>query len=170
MRTGWAHWCAPCGLHPLSELYLVLGELAQAEAHARDSVDHADKSDGIFLRVAMRITQAYALQQLGQTSDARALFPEAERMHAEWQPDFPLLYGLQGYRYCDLLLSEGEAGEVLRRAEQTLTNEFEDAIEVRLAHDHPVRLIDHGNRGSHIGDDTANLVEAIGANHQSAKE
>jgi hypothetical protein len=29
-------------------------------------------------------------------------------MQAEWQPDYPLLYSLWGFRYCDLLLAEAE--------------------------------------------------------------
>ena len=29
-------------------------------------------------------------------------------MQAESQPDYPLLYSLQGFRYCDLLLAEAE--------------------------------------------------------------
>ncbi len=36
-------------------------------------------------------------------------------MHAEKQPEYPVLYSLQGYQYCDLLLAQGESAEVLRR-------------------------------------------------------
>ena len=36
------------------------------------------------------------------------------------QPEFPLLYSLQGYQYCDLLLGRGQYAEVQRRASQTL--------------------------------------------------
>ena len=36
------------------------------------------------------------------------------------QREFPLLYSLQGHRYCDLLLSQGKYAEVQRRASQTL--------------------------------------------------
>ena len=104
----------------LSELNLVLGELAQAESRARDAIDYADKSGNAFMRTVKRAAHGDALHQLGQTSHARVLFAEAERMQAERQPEFPLLYSLQGYRYCDLLLAEGEANEVLRRAEQAL--------------------------------------------------
>ena len=104
----------------LSGLYLVLGDLAQAEAHSRDAVDYADQSGDAFERMAKRTDQADRLHQLGQMSDVRALFAEAERLQAEGQPDYPLLCSIGGYRYCDLLLAEGEADEALRRAEQTL--------------------------------------------------
>ena len=67
-----------------------------------------------------RTTLADALHQAGQLDEAEALFREAEGMQKERQPEFPLLYSLQGYQYCDLLLSQGEFSEVLRRAAQTL--------------------------------------------------
>ena len=35
---------------------------------------------------------------------AKALFQDAERLQAERQPNYPRLYSLQGYQYCDLLL------------------------------------------------------------------
>ncbi|MEM8557007.1 MAG: TIR domain-containing protein [Bacteroidota bacterium] len=104
----------------LSHLYLVLGEVAQADTHARDAVDYADRSGDLSQRLSKRSTHAGALHQLGRTSDARVLFVEAERMQAELQHGFPILYSLRGYQYCDLLLAEGEADEVVRRAEQTL--------------------------------------------------
>jgi tetratricopeptide (TPR) repeat protein len=41
-------------------------------------------------------------------------------MQEKEQSQFPLLYSQRGYKYCDLLLGQGEASEVLRRAKQTL--------------------------------------------------
>ena len=40
--------------------------------------------------------------------DAETRFREAEQIQAESQPDYPLLYSLQGFQYCDLLLAEAE--------------------------------------------------------------
>jgi tetratricopeptide (TPR) repeat protein len=104
----------------LSELHLALGELALAEARARDAVAHADASGDGFLQWAQRTSHADALHQLGRVAEARALFAEAERMQVEQQPDYPLLYSAPGYQYCDLLVAAGEAREVLRRATQLL--------------------------------------------------
>ena len=53
-------------------------------------------------------THADALHQAGRRAEAEARFREAEQMQAERQPDYPLLYSLQGFRYCDLLLTEAE--------------------------------------------------------------
>ncbi len=49
-----------------------------------------------------------------------ALFKEAEALHAEWQPDYPRLYSLQGFQCCDLLLDLGRQQEVRERAKETL--------------------------------------------------
>jgi len=55
---------------------------------------------------------------MGQSGEAGVLFHEAEQMHAHFQPKYPLLYALQGFRYCDLLLAVPE-----RRAwQQTLAD------------------------------------------------
>ena len=37
-----------------------------------------------------------------------ARFAEAEALQAERQPEYPLLYSLQGFQYCDLLLAGAE--------------------------------------------------------------
>src|SRR5689334_16185938 len=52
--------------------------------------------------------RADALHQAGRWEESTEAFREAEALQAEWQPEYPRLYSLQGYRYCDLLLSHGE--------------------------------------------------------------
>ena len=59
---------------------------------------------------------ADALHQAGEHARAEALFREAERLQAERQSQFPRLYSLSGYRYCDLLLDLGRHAEVRERA------------------------------------------------------
>jgi tetratricopeptide (TPR) repeat protein len=104
----------------LSELHLTLGSLNEAVAAARRSVGFADRSGDEFLRVVSRTTLAGALYQSGDFDEAVRLFAEAERLQAERQPQYPILYSLRGHQYCDLLLDQGRAAEVLRRASQTL--------------------------------------------------
>ena len=55
-----------------------------------------------------RTTLADARHQSGARADALALFREAEAMQAKQQPEYPLLYSVQGFRYCDLLLGDVE--------------------------------------------------------------
>jgi hypothetical protein len=84
---------------------LTLGEVADAVRHAEQSVNYADHSDKAFDRMSKRVTHADALHQAGRREEAGARFREAERIQAERQPEYPLLYSVQGFQYCDLLLS-----------------------------------------------------------------
>ncbi len=92
----------------LSELELTLGDVPAAVSDAEQSVTFADRSEDAFWRMASRATHADALHQAGRRAEALALFREAEGMQAEWQPQYPRLYSLRGFRYCDLLLAEAE--------------------------------------------------------------
>jgi tetratricopeptide (TPR) repeat protein len=92
----------------LSELTLTLGELPRAVAFGEQSVELADRSGDAFQRMSKRTTMADALHQAGQWEESAETFREAEAMQAEDQPEYPRLYSLAGYRYCDLLLSQAE--------------------------------------------------------------
>lgn len=104
----------------ISGLYLTSGDLVQALAYARQSVELAERSGGAFERMAFRTTLADTLHQVGSFAEAEAAFRKAEEMQKAQQPEFPLLYSLQGFRYCDLLLSHGRYREVQNQAGQTL--------------------------------------------------
>jgi tetratricopeptide (TPR) repeat protein len=104
----------------LSQLHLTLGNINAAVAAARQSVEFADRSGDEFQRTSKRATLADALHQSGDFAEAIHLFAEAGRLQAEHQPKYPILYSAQGYLYCDLLFDQGQTGEVLRRASQTL--------------------------------------------------
>ena len=104
----------------LSELYLTLGDVTQALAYAEQSVGLADQSGDEFERMGNRTTLGDALHQAGRLAESQTAFHEAEEMQKKNQPEFPLLYSLQGFRYCDLLLSQGDYAEVERRASQTI--------------------------------------------------
>ena len=104
----------------LSELHLVLGDLGRSEARAREAVEHADMSEDTFLEMRARVWLADALHERGNLAAAQALFEDAESRQRAEEPSYPLLNSLQGYHYCDLLLEQGEAAAVARRATQTL--------------------------------------------------
>jgi tetratricopeptide (TPR) repeat protein len=100
----------------LSELQLTLGDVAEAVATGEASVEHADRSGDAFRLIVNRTTCADALHQAGNMTRALELFEDAEALQAEDQPEYPRLYSLQGYRYCDLLLAQGRTAEVRERA------------------------------------------------------
>ncbi len=94
----------------LSELELTLGMVGAGVADGEQAVVYADRSGDGFWRRASRATHGDALHQAGRQGEAAALFGEAEQMQAERQSDYPLLYSLQGFGYCDLLLHRAEQG------------------------------------------------------------
>ena len=121
MEEGLKAWSvASVTASNLAETELVLGNVAAAAVVARRSVALADRGGETSRRIANRATLADALYAAGQREEAASLFADAERRQREWRPGEPLLYSLRGYRYCDLLLSEGRAAEARDRAIKTL--------------------------------------------------
>jgi tetratricopeptide (TPR) repeat protein len=57
----------------------------------------------------------------GCLSDAKNAFAAAERYQSGWQHKRPILYSLPGYRYCEMLIQEGNYREALARADKTIT-------------------------------------------------
>jgi hypothetical protein len=57
--------------------------------------------NGLFTRCAI------VLHAAAKYDEAARLFAEAERRHKEREPNNPLLYGIQGCQYCDLLITRG---------------------------------------------------------------
>jgi tetratricopeptide (TPR) repeat protein len=110
----------------LSELMLTLGEVDEAVEYGRRSVTHADRSGDAFEMESDRTTLADALHQSGEWAEAEKWFREAEELQKKRQPEYPFLYSLQGYQFCDLLLEHPAPGtdngydEVTARAEKTL--------------------------------------------------
>jgi MalT-like TPR region len=113
-RKDWKNAAAES--NNLSELYLARGAVREAVASARQAVELADRSGKAFLRTYMRTTLADALHQAGSLDEARALFEEAEALQAEQQQQYPRLYSVQGFLYCDLLFGQGRIEDVLARA------------------------------------------------------
>jgi len=104
----------------LSELYLVIGDLAQAAAYAQQGAELADRSTDSFRRIVSRSVLANAVFQRGGVSEAEATFREAEKMQKEREPQFPFLYSVRGFQYCDLLLDQAKYEEVQTRAVRTI--------------------------------------------------
>jgi hypothetical protein len=92
----------------LSELELELGEVAGAAVDAQQSVIYADRSGDAFQRLQKRAKLANVLHHAGRQAKAEMRFREAETLQGVNQPDYPQLYSLQGFLYCDLLLTEIE--------------------------------------------------------------
>jgi tetratricopeptide (TPR) repeat protein len=110
----------------LSQAELLTGEVAVAVISAARSVDDADRGGDAFQMMISRAVQADAQHAAGRRADAEALLVDAERRQRERQPQYPLLYSVQGYHYCDLLLAKGEWAAARDRAQKILEWEVED--------------------------------------------
>jgi tetratricopeptide (TPR) repeat protein len=103
----------------LSETELLVGDVAGATVTAEKAVAYADRSGDRGQMLYTRANQAYALHAAGKLEKAGGLFIDAERGQQELSPDSPLLTSVRGFRYCDLLLSQGQPAAARNRAAQT---------------------------------------------------
>ncbi|HEX3149842.1 MAG TPA: hypothetical protein VHR66_17325, partial [Gemmataceae bacterium] len=109
MRIQQRNWRqASIGAGSLSELEVTLGRLTNAVADANQSIAHADQSGDLDQRLLNRTIAADAMHQSGQHYEAGTLFSEAERLQREDEPQYPMLYSLSGFWYCDWLLAPAE--------------------------------------------------------------
>jgi tetratricopeptide (TPR) repeat protein len=141
----------------ISELRLILGDLAGAIKSARKGVEFSDISgdpDNPWMsRVALadalhqsgqahgaleEFQKAEELHQSGQVRGALALFQKAEALHAETVPDAPRFSSVWGYYYCDLLLGMGQTQNVVERASNALQlyEKYDHTAPLDLALDH----------------------------------
>ena len=133
-RQDWRN--AANGAGNLSLLHLAGGSVSEAVATARRAVELADRSGDSFQRLGERAVLAHALHAAGQEEEAAGIFREAEALQGEWQTSYPILYSLQGFLYCDLLLDRGEEAEVQRRAARTLAWATEEGELLGINLDH----------------------------------
>jgi hypothetical protein len=94
----------------LSELRIILGDVAGALRNGEQSVTYADRSENPFQKRQKRAKLAHALHQAGRRTEAGTRFHEAEGMQVEEQPSYPILYSLQGFLFCDFLMTDAESG------------------------------------------------------------
>jgi len=121
----------------LSELFLTLGNIREANQYGEEGVRFAEKSGDEFWKMASRTTLADALFQSGEMGKAKRLFLEGEEIQKEYQPEYPLLYSLPGFRFCDLILSQGNHTEARRRGEKALSivmNGSRNFLDIALNH------------------------------------
>jgi hypothetical protein len=123
------HWNgAAVGAGNLSQLELILGEVAAAERDAAQAVIYADRTGEAFHQMTKRTGHGHALHQAGRLEDAETRFREAEQIQAALQPDYPLLYSLQGFYYCDLLLAGAESASWKAMAQRRATTHYPRAL------------------------------------------
>jgi hypothetical protein len=104
----------------LSEIELLIGEIAAALVTAERSISYADRSGNDFQKMVNRTTYGAALHAAGWAKKAGAVYEDAERRQKLRQPSRSVLSSIGGYRYCDLLLAKGGYTAARNRANETL--------------------------------------------------
>lgn len=107
----------------LSGLQLTLGSLKRAVLIARQSVDYASQDQSMQARAGASTTLANALfheNPAEHFEEIQQLFAEAEAIQRQLRPDYPWLYSVPSYQYCEVHLYRGASEEVLSRAERAL--------------------------------------------------
>ena len=103
------NWQAAAGTGTtLNAATLALGHIGAAVSDAECFVAIADRGGDDYLKMYGRPALGNALLHAGQFGEAERRFREAEEMQRLGQPQFPFLYWLQGFQYCDLLLASAE--------------------------------------------------------------
>jgi hypothetical protein len=108
-RVALGDWAnAAVGANNLTELELALGEVAAAVRDGEQSVRFARSTKDAFTIMFTHAAYADALHQAGNRDAALGWFRAAEDLQAKRQPQYPFLYALWGFQYCDLLLADLE--------------------------------------------------------------
>lgn len=106
---------AASGVSSLSELWLSLGNIEKAISIGEDSVRYADLSERLSQQIARRTVLGDILHKANRLHEASRLFNEAEDFQKQYEPHRPLLHTQWGFRYCDLLLTQGKVDKVFKR-------------------------------------------------------
>ena len=85
----------------VSDVQLLLGQVVPAIASAAKSVDHADRSTDLFVKMIARTKHARALHAIGQVAEAELLFADAERREREIPATHSLIqFGVMSIAIC----------------------------------------------------------------------
>lgn len=119
----------------LYELHLLRGDLRGAFDEALRQKEFADKFPGVRHLIVPCSLRGYVNYLMGLHAEAVAWFSRAEALQQVEQPEYPILYSIQGFYYCELLLQE-HVDDVQRRALQTLQWHSERQRLFNVALDH----------------------------------
>jgi TIR domain/AAA ATPase domain len=98
---------------------LLVGEIASAISTGFRSIEFADRAGEQRQSAFRRAVFSEVLHAAGRRTEAEELLVDAEKRQRRFQPEYPLLYSIQGYQYCDLLLAKAEWKKVRDRAKKT---------------------------------------------------
>ncbi|HEY0762463.1 MAG TPA: DUF4062 domain-containing protein [Pyrinomonadaceae bacterium] len=153
MRLKDQNWKqASIAAYNLSDIEVTIGKIEDAVIDAQRATEYADQSKDVLQQIFNRAAYANALHQAGREVQAEEPLRQAQKMQAGLQPEYPVLYSLQGFRQCDLLLQSAERSAWRRTLDPgvqvpsleilgVVFNRAVDALKFYELHDNP-RLLD----------------------------
>ncbi len=117
----------------ISDLLLFIGDISQSVLYARKSVFYANICEDGFTREVSLAKLADALHHTNEISQSLHIFKEAEIMQKERLPKYSYLFSVRGFKYCDLLINQGNFREVINRAEQLFKIGNRDNVLLEMA-------------------------------------
>jgi tetratricopeptide (TPR) repeat protein len=96
-----------------AQLFLISGNLKTSLHWALEAERLFDERVEMFDRVAALAGIGHVFHQLNEVQQAEAYFSRAKKIHVDAHPHHSSLAGLQGFRYCELLLTQGKFEEAL---------------------------------------------------------
>jgi len=100
----------------LAQVHTRLGHLQYAIKLARKSQTYINKTEDTYWKIAMMTCPGEILYLMGNLKHSEKQFILAESLQKKHEPDFPYLYGLQGFLYCLVLIDLGKYDNVTERA------------------------------------------------------
>lgn len=104
----------------LCRIFQDTGHLSEAIDSARKGITFADQASDKFQQIDARSALAYALISAGRLEEAESFLVEAEEIQKIRNADWPILHSLPGWRYCDLLILQGQSEQAILRASKGL--------------------------------------------------
>ena len=100
----------------LCELALASGRIEQALDVERKAVHFADQSDDLLEQEYLRAGLGNVLHHAGKFDEAEHWFREAESLLQNRQQEHRVLHGMEGYKFCDFLITQGAVEDAKGRA------------------------------------------------------
>ncbi|MBU0656445.1 MAG: toll/interleukin-1 receptor domain-containing protein [Gammaproteobacteria bacterium] len=110
----------------LSEIYLLSGNIEKSIHFAQKSLDYSNYSEDKYYYMSFLATCADALLQYGNSDAATYLLSEADKIEREKFTDFPMWYSINNFRYCNVLLQQGQIDAALARSKFSLEISIEN--------------------------------------------
>jgi len=117
IAKNWSN--VPACASNLAMVESTIGDISAAIRSTELALIWADRSGDGFDKIAARAVHANMMHAAGRRDEAERMFRDAERRQRERQPEYPLLYSMQGYFYCEFLREKGDWGAICDRATGT---------------------------------------------------